>query len=133
MKITFAILLGFIPVWLLSALLHTIDPDVNGINGLYSLRIITSVTIIALIISAFAFAPLVAFHRLGKRGYWIGLLSMSSIMGTIIAAYGSSATNLLGRLVSFGGVTIVCAITFFMATTPGVLALKSQCSRMNYF
>ncbi|RUT02362.1 hypothetical protein DSM106972_058400 [Dulcicalothrix desertica PCC 7102] len=131
MKTAFSILLGFIPLWLFSALLHSIDIDVKRAGGINNPRMLISVTIIALILGIFASAPLVAFHKLGRRGYWVGLLIVSCILSIYVAAFGISATNLQGWLLAFTVIITVCATIFFLATVPGVLALRSYRSRFS--
>ena len=131
MKTAFSIFLGLIPLWLFSALLHSMDIDVKRAGGINNPKMLISVTIIALILGIFASAPLVAFQQLGRRGYWVGLLIISSMLSMYIAAFGISATNLQGWLLAFTVTVTVCAIVFFLATLPGVLALKSYRSRLS--
>lgn len=45
MRTAYSLLLGFPAVWLLSALLHSMESDVNGIKGLAEPTILLSVTI----------------------------------------------------------------------------------------
>ncbi len=119
-------LLGFPAVWLLSALLHTIDPDMNGVSGLAAPGVLLSVTAIAFFLFLPALLPLFAFHLQGGRGYGAALLLASGAVGVVIAALGSSATNVGGWLLSFFGVTLICGGVFLLATLPAVLALRQQ-------
>lgn len=122
--VVYSLLLGFPPVWLLSALLHTIDPDVNGISGLADLTILVSVTFIGLILYLPVVIPLAALHSDGIRAYWLWLLGVSCVVGAVLAAGGSSATNVQEWLVSFVGLTLVCLFVYLIATLPSVLVRR---------
>lgn len=126
MKTLFSAFMGFPAVWLLSALLHTIDPDVNGVSGLAAPTILLSVTLIALMLFLPGLLPLLAFHLGGNRGYWAALLVAASVVGYVIAEMGSGATDAQGWLVSFLGTTIICGVVFLLTTLPGVAALMRQ-------
>lgn len=129
MKIAFSILLGFIPLWLFSALLHSMDIDVKRMGGINNPKMLISVTMITLILGVFASVPLAAFHEIGRRGYWVGLLIVSCLLSISISVFGISATNLQGWLLAFTVIITGCATVFFLATIPGVLALRSYRSR----
>jgi hypothetical protein len=124
MKATYSALLGFPPVWLLSALLHSMDPDVNGISGLADLEILVSVTFIGLLLYLPVLFPLAALHSRDVRGYWLWLVGVSCAVGAFLAAGGSSATNVQEWLVSFVGLTLVCLFVYLIATLPSILMRK---------
>ncbi|MGG6270398.1 hypothetical protein ACQ4M3_35955 [Leptolyngbya sp. AN03gr2] len=124
MRTVYSSLLSFTPVWFLSALLHSMDKDINGISGLAKPTVLFSVTLIGLFLYLPVLIPLAQLRSQGIRGYWVGLLSVSWVIGAVIAAVGSSATTMQGRLVSFAGVSLVCTSVYGMATVPGVLALR---------
>jgi hypothetical protein len=124
MKTVCSLLLGFPPIWLLSALLHSMESDMNGISGIVEPTILLSVTIVGLLLYLPVLIPLTALRSQGMRGYWAGLLIVSCAVGAILAAMGSSATNVQGWLVSFTAMTLVCTFVFWIATVPGVLLLR---------
>lgn len=122
--VVYSLLLGFPPVWLLSALLHTMDPDVNGISSLADPAILFCVTIVGLILYVPVLFPLSALYSHDIRGYWVRLVAVSFAVGAFIAAIGSSATNVQGWLVSFVGVTLVGTFVYLIATLPSILARR---------
>lgn len=124
MRAIYSALLGFPPIWLSSALLHTTDPDVNGISGLADLTILVSVTFISLFLYLPVLFPLAALHSEGFRDYWLWLVGVSCVIGAVLAAGGSGATNMQEWLVSFVGLTLVCIFVYLIATLPSVLARR---------
>jgi hypothetical protein len=122
-KLIFASMLGVIPLWLLAALLHVVDVDVDGILGLAAPNVLFSVTFLAALLAMPALLSVMAFLRARRRGYAMGLLIVSGVTGLVAALGGSTATTVGGWLVSIGGMTLVCVVVFSVATLPTVLTL----------
>lgn len=115
-KLFLATLVGFIILWLLVALIHTADADVNSIQGLTAANVLVSVTVFSALVAFPALVPIVGFLQCRLRGYSVGLLTISGLIGLLIAWLGSIATTSGGWFVSVGGMTLVCAIFFGAAT-----------------
>jgi hypothetical protein len=119
-------ILGFPAVWLLSALLHVVDPDVGGIAGLVAPEILVSVTAVAGLLLVPGLVPLLAYAVAGGRGYAVGLLATAGAVGLILAAAGSGAVDAAGWLISLAGTTTLCALVFLLATLPSLFALRRR-------
>lgn len=114
-------LAGFPILWLLSALLHTTDADVEGIAGLASPAVLQSVTAIAVVFFLPALAAIALYRRAGRRAYAAVLLATSAGLAFLVTALGSGATDLPGRALSFAGVAALCATVYLLATLPAIL------------
>ena len=125
-KLTAAALLGLIPLWLLSAFLHVVDPDVGGIAGLAQPHILASTLLITLMLSVPALAIIYSYAGARRRGYAASLLLIAGLIGLSLALMASSATTPGGWLLSFGSLALICALVFGISTLPAVLALHHR-------
>ena len=116
-------LLGYPALWLFAALIHVVDPDVNGVAGLYAPNVLFSVALIAFILFLPVLLSLSLFRRWGLRGYVSALLGAAGGIGLLIALAGSTAATPTGWLVSIGGVTLIAAVMLTLASLPGLLHL----------
>lgn len=114
-------LTGFPVVWLLAALIHAIDADVNGFGGLASANVLFSVTLVAAALFVPALLALLALHHRGIPGYVVALFLSAGMIGLLIALAGSTATTLLRWAISIGSMTLICAFVLTLASLPGLL------------
>lgn len=130
MRAIYSLLLGFPPVWLLSALLHRIDPDINDISDLADPTMLLSITIVGLFLYLPVLFPLAALHSDSIRGYWVALVGVSCAVGAALTISASGAAiNMQERLVLFVVLTLVCIFVYLIATLPSVLARRYSCLR----
>lgn len=97
-----------IPPVLLSALVHTTDPDIGGINGLTSYAVLWSVLFFAVPAVLFCFGALAALVSSGWPAFLFSSVVFSSLVAIVLTIFGSGATTRLGfAWTFFGSATLV--------------------------
>ncbi len=105
-RISVSLILGFAIAWFFSALIHTTDSDIGGIQGLMSPGMLGSVTFYA--VGTFMLIMIVQLLYISSG--WGGLipacLGVSFIVALFLTLLGSSATTLLGK--AWGSLQLCC-------------------------
>lgn len=126
LKRVLATLAGYPLIWLFAALLHMVDGGINGLGGLLSMEVMTSVSAMAALLFFPCLIAVISFGARGVWAYWAVVISAALLIGGLLTIAGSTASDFWGYAVSFGGITVVCTLFLMPGTLPGVLFLKKS-------
>ena len=125
-KRVLAVLAGYPAVWLFSGLLHMADGGINGIEGLLSMEVLTSISAVAALLFFPCLVAVISFGARGAKAYWVVLIGTAVLLGGLLTLGGSTASNFWGYVLSFGGITLVCTLFLMPGTLPGVIYLRKN-------
>ena len=97
---------------LISALIHTVDPDVNGVQGLVELSVISSILLYSVIPFILMSIVFIAYLKFGMKKGNIFLL-----LGSTLLSLGLNSIMTTSTLYSFFGLMLLFAVTFIIGTT----------------
>ncbi len=112
---------AFAVSWLFSALIHVVDSDVGGIQGLWSPLVLISVSVIATVVLLPALFCFAAFQRYRWGGFVVSLFVMATTFGGLLAFLGAGGTPAQSRFIGFLGSTAIFALFLFLASVPLIL------------
>ena len=107
-----------IPPILLSALIHTTDPDIGGIKGLTSYSVLWSVIFFAIPAVLFCLGALVAIVSSGWPVFLVSSVVFSSLVAVVLTIFGSGATTTLGLAWTFFGSAALVFLFLAAAVIP---------------
>lgn len=119
-----ATLSGFPILLCFSLLLHMIDADLSGSEGFSYLIFMPSVYVIAAAMFIPCVVAVIGFGTQGIWAYWSILCGAALLIALMITWSGSTATDMMGYLVSFSGMTLISALFLIPGTLPGVFFLR---------
>ena len=119
-----ATLSGFPILLCFSMLLHMVDADLSGSEGISYLIFTPSLYGIAAIMFIPCVIAVIGFGTQGIWAYWSVLCGAALLIALMITASGSTATDMMGYLVSFSGMTLISALFLIPGTLPGVFFLR---------
>ena len=116
-KMSVIIIWAYLVCWLFSALVHSTDSDINGLQGLWTSSVILSVSAIALIFFALIMCAALMYRIVGRRGFLWTLAIFSfgfGLMLTLGGFGGGSAGQWLFTLISVSALfLLVSGIALF--------------------
>lgn len=120
-----ATLCGYPILWFFSILIHVVDAGLSSSDEIAYLIFMPSVYGFAAIVFIPCVIAVVGFGTYGLRTYWI-VLSVAAILISLLitAGGGSTATDMMGYLISFSGMTLISALFLIPGTLPGVFFLR---------
>lgn len=118
MKRAIAVLWSFLVAWVFSALFLSTDYAVGGVEGLFSLSIVLSVTSWSLVLLVPVFLCLLAFSQRGRKGLVLLFVSFSVVLGGFLALGGTTAKTPEELAVSVGGMVVILALVIGLALLP---------------
>lgn len=120
-----------IPPILLSALIHTTDPDVGGLEGLASASTLLSVFVFSL--PLIIFTGLCLLIRKQTRLTWavLAMILFSGFTALFLTTAGSGATTPLGLVWTFVGSTILVSLVLGISFFPVALLTGNSSNRFD--
>ncbi|MBX2818867.1 MAG: hypothetical protein KTR29_04270 [Rhodothermaceae bacterium] len=119
-----ATLAGYPVLWCFSMLIHMVDAGLSNSEGIAYLIFMPSVYLFAALVFIPCVVAVIGFGTYGMRVYWIIVSSSALLISLLITAGGSTATDMMGLLVSFSGMTLISALFLIPGTLPGVFFLR---------
>jgi hypothetical protein len=114
-----------IPPFTLSALIHTTDPDVGGLQGLASATILISVLVFSLPLMVFAILCLLIWNHAGHIWAILTMFLFAGFAALFITTAGSGATTSLGLAWTFVGSTLLVSIVLGLAFLPAAILAEN--------
>ena len=101
-----------------------IDADLSGSEGISYIIFMPSVYVIAAVMFIPCVVAVIGFGTQGVQAYWSVLCGAALLIALLITSSGSTATDVMGYLVSFSGMTLISALFLIPGTLPGVFFLR---------
>jgi len=116
MQIKISIICSVIIAIFASIIIHLVDADVNGFQGLASQSVIISVLFISTIPFAFMSFIILVYHYFGKTAGIVSLLCISAVSSILLTIMGSTATTTFQYVYSFLGLVVIFTVIFSLGT-----------------
>jgi hypothetical protein len=129
-KILAYLWLPFPPI-LLSALIHTTDPDIGGVQGLASASTLLSVFVFSLPAIVFAVLCLVIWNQTSRTWALLAMILFAGFTALFLTTAGSGATTPLGLAWTFVGSTILTSLVLGIAFLPAALLTGNASKRLD--
>lgn len=118
---TVALIWLALPPFLLSALIHMADPDINGWRGLWSGSVLWSVSLIGVLFCSFVCICFSTLLEWGRSVFFAATALVSAGCGVVLSIVGSGATSAVGRIRPLAGSTTLVFLTVLVAVIPAAV------------